>query len=626
MVAFLERPPTSLQIGALLVARELITPAQRDEALAEQARNGGTLGAILIGSGHITAHRLHEALAEHYALPFANLTEFPPKDDLLSEAELDDYLHHAAIPWQRRGDTLLIATPAPSAAARRWAEKRFGPDVELAVTSPLDILWSLSRRFEDALNERSRLQLWRMAPERSARMLFPAPAIKRFAAAAALLALAAIPFGGAMLALSMVLLQVFYTMTLGLKALLLASGLRHHHHDSSAPARTASAQDDRTLPLYTVLVPLYREQAALPQLLASLRALDYPKSRLDVKLIIEADDAQTEIALKQLAPESYMQIVRVPYSLPRTKPKACNFALTFAHGEYVTIYDAEDRPHPEQLRRAVEAFRHAPPEVVCLQARLNYYNREENLLTQLFSIEYASWFDIMLPGLERLGIPIPLGGTSNHIALSRLREVGAWDPFNVTEDADLGIRLAQSGYKTAMLDSETLEESPITFLTWLRQRSRWIKGYMATWIVHMRHPVTLYRSLGVAGFWGFQFFIGGPCLVFLLAPLFWSLSLLWAVGVMRPDDWLFPSWFLALSIANLLLGIAIHFVFSLLVIRRRGWPGMYLAAFSFPFYWILHSLASFKALWQLLFRPHFWEKTPHGISRLLAATTQKISL
>ncbi len=245
------------------------------------------------------------------------------------------------------------------------------------------------------------------------------------------------------------------------------------------------------LPLYTILVPLYREANVLPRLLQALRALDYPAQRLDIKLVLEADDDET-IAAAQACGEGF-EIIRVPDHGPRTKPKAANYALQFARGEYLVIFDAEDRPESDQLLKAVAAFRAAPRQLACVQARLNLYNTDHNWMTRMFALDYAQWFDMLLPGLDRFGVPMPLGGTSNHFRTQVLRDIGGWDAFNVTEDADIGIRLAQLGYCVSMIPSTTYEEAPASLGPWLRQRSRWLKGHMQTWLVHMRDPVGLWR-------------------------------------------------------------------------------------------------------------------------------------
>jgi cellulose synthase/poly-beta-1,6-N-acetylglucosamine synthase-like glycosyltransferase len=412
-----------------------------------------------------------------------------------------------------------------------------------------------------------------------------------------------------------ILANSFYFCTILFKFFLFQLGMLRPRN-SKQSEKAAKALKDKDLPTYTILIPLFQEAATLPSMLSGLRKLDYPKTKLDVKFICEADDKETIEAAKALQAEYFIEIIRVPYSLPRTKPKACNYALRFAKGDYVTIYDAEDRPEPLQLKKAIATFKSHKKDVVCLQARLNYYNRDDNILTRLFAIEYAAWFDFMLRGLEYLRIPIPLGGTSNHLNIRKLKELGEWDPFNVTEDADLGIRLAQAGYKTALLDSITLEEAPIHFMSWLKQRTRWIKGYMQTWLVHMREPISLYRSLGSRGFWGFQFFIGGPCLVFLLAPMLWIIAIFWLTqDVNLPLESKLPTWFWGTGIFSLIAGILLHSYFAMFIVSTRRWKSMLGAEVVFPFYWLLHSIASFRALWHLIIKPHHWEKTDHGLTQ-----------
>ena len=299
--------------------------------------------------------------------------------------------------------------------------------------------------------------------------------------------------------------------------------------------------------------------------------------------------------------------------MPTTKPKACNYGLLFAKGEYLTIYDAEDVPERDQLKKAVAAFRKGPPELVCIQAALNYYNSEQNFLTRMFTLEYSYWFDYMLPGIEALRLPIPLGGTSNHFRTRVLRELGGWDPFNVTEDADLGVRAGAHRYRVATLNSTTYEEANSRLGNWLRQRSRWIKGYMQTYLVHMRHPLRLYRRIGGRAFWGFQLLIGGTCVTFLVNPLLWGLFLLWLT--LRPEalSLLFPPGVFAMSTFCLVVGNALAIHLNMLAVFRRKLFRLTPYALLNPIYWLLHSLAAYKALWQLFSKPFDWEKTTHGL-------------
>jgi cellulose synthase/poly-beta-1,6-N-acetylglucosamine synthase-like glycosyltransferase len=379
---------------------------------------------------------------------------------------------------------------------------------------------------------------------------------------------------------------------------------------SEEEARSLVAHE---LPVYTVLVPAYHEAEILPQLLAALDAIEYPADRLDVKLLIEEDDEATMAAAVAARPGPHVEIVTVPVAAPRTKPKACNYGLSRARGDIVTIYDAEDHPSPLQLRQVVAAFAQVGPETVCLQAKLSYHNAEQNLITKWFTIEYATWFEYFLPGLVAMGMPVPLGGTSNHIRRAALEEVGAWDPFNVTEDADLGIRLHRRGYRSGVLESTTYEEANSDFVNWVKQRSRWYKGYLQTWLVHLRRPRQLWRELGPAGFLGFHLFVGGTPILALLNPFFWTLTLLWFV--VKPDlvQDLFPGPVLYPALACWALGNVGLAYMNVLTVRFVRLPALIGAALLSPLYWVMMSAAALKATIQLAFNPQFWEKTTHGL-------------
>jgi glycosyltransferase XagB len=245
---------------------------------------------------------------------------------------------------------------------------------------------------------------------------------------------------------------------------------------------------------------------------------------------------------------------------------------------------------------------------------LSYFNAEENWLTRMFTLDYALWFDQMLPGLERLNVPIPLGGTSNHFKIDVLRELHAWDPFNVTEDADLGVRLTQKGYRVGIVDSTTFEEASCHAGNWIRQRSRWMKGYMQTFLVHTRRPLHLIRTIGPLGFLGFVFFIGGTVLAGLLNPVFWLLYVVWLVALARDLDPMFPQLLLLLSLFNLLAGNGAFIFLHMLAPIRRGWLGLIPYSLTAVGYWVMISIAAYKGLWQLLRNPFYWEKTRHGVS------------
>jgi cellulose synthase/poly-beta-1,6-N-acetylglucosamine synthase-like glycosyltransferase len=369
---------------------------------------------------------------------------------------------------------------------------------------------------------------------------------------------------------------------------------------------------DAELPRYSILVPMYREAKVIPRLMQALRQLDYPKAKLQILLLLEEDDEDSLQAVLAQQPEACFEIIRVPPSEPRTKPKAMNIGLRYATGEYLVIYDAEDRPDRYQLRLAAGVFAaHRDLPNLCLQGRLNYDNYTTNLLTRLFALEYGAWFETMLPGIARLGLPVPLGGTSNHFRTVDLRNLLGWDAYNVTEDADLGLRLYANGGRTLILPSRTLEEAPIRLGAWLKQRSRWVKGYMVTYLVQQRQGWNLLRKRGLAAWLSVQLFIAGPWILFLACPWLTGYALLDLIGHL-PQAWRMPETIRWFGYSALLLSIGLHGWQAWLASRRAELKLHWLWCTLFPFYWLLHSAAAYIALWELFHRPYYWAKTAHG--------------
>ena len=373
------------------------------------------------------------------------------------------------------------------------------------------------------------------------------------------------------------------------------------------------ADDD--LPLYTVLVPLFRETSVLRQLLHGLTSLDYPDHKLDIKLILEENDILMQRAVFGLRLPDHFDIIVVPSGLPQTKPRALNYALQFARGELVTIFDAEDIPEPNQLRAAAAAFATYSEETACLQAGLTFYNPNENWLTRQFTVEYASLFGVLLPALSAHNLPFPLGGTSNHFRSAILKRVGAWDPFNVTEDADLGLRLARAGYETAVLPSITYEEANTRLWNWMRQRSRWLKGFLQTWLVHMRNPARFFAEVGPAGFWVSQTMTLGVFLSTLLHPfglavVAWPMLNGFGTTVTGPVAVALAG----LNLLVLLAGYGVSMAAGVVGLRRLRMSGWWFTILTMPVYWLLMSVAAWMALWQFVVAPSYWNKTHHGLS------------
>lgn len=372
---------------------------------------------------------------------------------------------------------------------------------------------------------------------------------------------------------------------------------------------------DEDLPVYSILGPLYKEANILSHFIAAIEAIDWPKDKLEVLLLLEEDDEETIEVARRLNLPNYFKTFIVPHSQPKTKPKACNFGLAHAKGEFVVVYDAEDRPDSLQLKKAYLAFRKLDTKVVCLQSKLNYYNTEQNLLTRLFTAEYSLWFDLILPGLQSIETTIPLGGTSNHFKVSALKYLNAWDPFNVTEDCDLGARLYKAGFKTAIIDSTTYEEANSNIFNWMKQRSRWIKGYLQTYLVHMRNPYEFYKKHGIHSLI-FQLVIGLRMIFILINPILWlaTLSYFTLHSLVGPTlEALYPAPIFYIAVASLVFGNFIYFYTYMIGCAKRAQWNLLKYIFLIPFYWILASCAAVVAIYQLLKKPHYWEKTQHGL-------------
>lgn len=393
--------------------------------------------------------------------------------------------------------------------------------------------------------------------------------------------------------------NVIYILQNILKSILFATGAKY-------PKEHSSDSFTKDFPIYSVLVPLYKEELKTESILRAMTNLEYPKDKLDIKFILEADDLITSKSLGVLDLPDYVEVIKVPKSFPRTKPKALNYAISFVKGEYLTVYDAEDEPEPRQLLKAICAFSKLSPNYACLQARLNFYNANENMLSKFFSIEYSIWFDYLLKGLSRLSMPVTLGGTSNHFKVNVLKKIGLWDAYNVTEDADLGIRLYLNGYKVHMIDSITMEESPTRLTDWLAQRSRWIKGFIQTLCVFTKTKVD-YTIFSRTKALVVYIFVGLSTYSFLFLP--WLLALL----ILN----LSPAWRFLWLINSLCLVFYMYVTAYFTMSRQNSFVKLntiknYFVFFLWPCYFILHTIAAYRSVWEVLKSPFKWNKTPHG--------------
>ncbi|MCR8725265.1 glycosyltransferase family 2 protein [Frigidibacter sp. ROC022] len=398
---------------------------------------------------------------------------------------------------------------------------------------------------------------------------------------------------------------------------------RSHRRGPPVRSRIGDAGQSPALPMISILVPLFREPEIAGRLIRRLGALSYPKERLEICLVTEANDSVTRAAIARAELPWWMRVVEVPAGQLKTKPRALNYALGLCRGEVIGIYDAEDAPEPDQLQRVAAGFANAPPDVVCLQGSLDYYNAHQNWLSRLFTIEYATWFRLVLPGLARLGLVVPLGGTTLFFRRAALETIGGWDAWNVTEDADLGLRLARHGWRTRLVRTVTGEEANCRVWPWVRQRSRWLKGYAMTWATHMRNPLALWRELGPRQFWGVQLLFLGTLSQYLLAPLLWSF---WALpmGLGHPLVPLF-GWPVILGFGlTFFIAEAVNLASALIALRMTHHRGLAIWVPAIHLYFPLGTIAAWRALAQALTRPFYWEKTTHGLARPTAA--QEVSI
>lgn len=437
----------------------------------------------------------------------------------------------------------------------------------------------------------------------------------------------ALIFGCALALLAVIFGLVFLTGSVALRWLSLALGMLFLLNVSVRLSAAFAAWDmsrdeppplpDHVLPIYSVLVPLYRESAVVPQLIASLCALDYPRDKMDIQILVEEMDDETRAALLKAALPAFIRITVTPAGQPQTKPRALNVGLALAAGSLCTVYDAEDRPEPDQLRKAAALFAVLPRDYACLQAKLAVDHARETWVTKLFALEYAALFDVIIPGLAAQQLPFGLGGTSNHFRVAHLREAGGWDAWNVTEDADVGMRLFRKGLRSGALDSTTFEEAPVSFRMWFNQRTRWMKGWLQTSLVHIRAPAALtFMQLPFA--WTATLALTfGTVISALLGPLLMAL-----IGYEILSGWLHSIhgvpqlmiWTFAITLS--LVGIAAMFILGWVGAKRRNLMSIAHWVALFPFYYLMITVAAWRAVKDFVLQPYHWRKTEHGLARL----------
>ena len=593
--------------------RSLIAADEIEAAGHRAAILGVGADRVLIAAGKLSEEAYLRAFATALGAAFESLDGIAREFCPLTDQRLIESAAAGMLPVEIDRELYLVVAPRGGAARRIW---------RLIEENPARARWfrftSAERLNRFVLHYASKAIAARAARElkHTKPLLSAGPPRWRTsigpATIAVLLAVAAVAPAAATLTVEVTLSAIFLAWV-GLRL----TGVFAKWFDADATRGATTGLPDAALPVYTVLAALYREATSVDGLLTAIERLDYPAEKLDVIIAVEADDRETRAAIADRNCSMPITVIPVPSQGPRTKPKALNAALPFARGTFTVIYDAEDRPEPNQLRQALQAFHTGGNDLGCVQARLSIDNSADSWLAGLFTAEYAGQFDVFLPGLAALRLPIPLGGSSNHFHTATLRAVGAWDPYNVTEDADLGMRLARFGQRSNVIDSTTYEEAPAKFGPWLRQRTRWFKGWMQTWLVHMRLPGRLLRDLGPAGFLTFQLIIGGNVLAALVHPLFIGALIYSAVS--GTAIWHYNSGAVNVLAAvfgtTAVIGYLTSALLGWLGLSRRGLLPMAWVLLLTPIHWLLLSLAAWRALYQLVFAPYAWEKTEHGLAK-----------
>lgn len=604
-----------MPVSELLIKDQLITYADLLKINDFSRRSGLSFIKIALTFGYISRKNYESSLNNAGYVFSTNVREEAIDDDVLQKLDLKFITNFFALPIRIENNKVVTIMADPTDQEFiNFIYETYGLEPEIILASDLDIVWMSHKLLGERYVKDAVFELMRSDPANSALITFSTGQLVFIFGAVALVVLALFfRFTQTSIAIN-ILVSSFFLISILFKLFLALMGSRFELHQAVTRDEVRNVVDD-DLPIYTIQLPVYKEDKLIKKLIWNLQSIDYPREKLDIKLLIEEDDSKTLNAVKDLNFPAIFDVVVVPFHMPKTKPKACNYGLYFSRGKYLTIYDAEDIPDTDQLKKIITLFEKLPDNYICIQCALNYFNRNENFLTRMFTLEYSYWFDYMLPGLDTLDIPIPLGGTSNHFKLDKLIELGAWDPFNVTEDADLGLRAYSKGYKVSIVNSTTYEEANNEPFNWIRQRSRWIKGYMQTYLIHMRNPVKLYKRIGLRGFLGFNFFIGATPVTFLIYPLLLTIFLAYVVLDLSWIRALFPDWVLFISIFNLLIGNVLMIYVNMMAVFKRRFYELILFSLANPVYWLMHSISAYKGLYQLIVKPFYWEKTNHGLSK-----------
>ncbi len=601
-----------LPLGRIMVNAGIISQSDLVHALGLQRLIDAPLGEILVAEGLASSADVLNMVSRQYNVPIGEITTGLADPTLSNALPSNICLENQCVPWSRLGDVLLVATNHPrdfqrlSLCMGEMARRMLPVLVEKQ-----QIRNQITRLYGSELAFRATT---RVPVAQSCRSWDISSPLRRPIAYSAVFAMMLALFLTPLWTITVAMLLVFITLAMSTTLKLAALIAQMSRISESPPEGHSPPRPPFPLPKVSVLVPLFKEENITEKLIQRLSVLTYPKSLLEVVLVLEAHDTVTRDTIKRTKLPSWMNVIEVPSAGDlTTKPRALNYALDFCQGSVIGVWDAEDAPEPDQIEKIVTRFQDAPKNVACLQGVLDYYNPRTNWLSRCFAIEYATWWRMVLPGIGRLGLVLPLGGTTLFFRREILKELCGWDAHNVTEDADLGVRLARHGYVTELVPTVTYEEANCRAWPWVKQRSRWLKGFLITWLVHMRTPRALLKDLGLVRFLGVQTLLFATFAQFTFAPLLWSFWVTLA-GFKHPvaltlgdPTALFMAWFF---FASAVLNLTI----SMLAVSRKEHRHLMLYVLTLPLYFPMAAISAYKALKEMVLEPFYWDKTQHGIT------------
>jgi cellulose synthase/poly-beta-1,6-N-acetylglucosamine synthase-like glycosyltransferase len=592
------------RIGEILLDNGFTTPKSLSHALALQSHSEANIGEILLADESVTQSNLHKALSEQAQLQFESNPAFEIKNSHALPFALEEMLAYNFIPISQNASSYKVAigNPAHISKIKSICTDR-GINAQFVLCSNHKIQAQIAEIGKQSFSAMAE----NICPvQYSCRSLFLRSRPNLITIVAFAIVLSLVVTGKVALVLFSLAAIVFLGNGL-LKLACLLAYLFKQIPDQPAP------RFHKKLERVSILVPIFKEAEIVDRLILRLQQLDYPKELLEICLICEEEDKSTQDMIAKSTLPSHFRKLVAPKGSIQTKPRAMNYALNFCSGTIVGVYDAEDAPEYDQVYKAVRHLQRSDDKVVCVQARLDFFNQDTNWIARCFTIEYAILFRVILRGLQKLDLPIPLGGTSMFIRREALENWGGWDAHNVTEDADLGMRLFRQGLRIECLDSTTYEEANFKLRSWIKQRSRWLKGFIITWLTHMRAPRLLFSEMGAYGFVAFNVLMLGTVATYLLIPLllpYWIMSFGYQPALLGQ----IPTFFIPVLVIVLALGEPFLLVLGLYATKTKKLRSLRPTLLTMFAYWPLASFAAYKAIYEVVFAPSYWDKTEHGLN------------